>query len=103
MPNIDRSSDVDSADSFLERLKKHPHLLARFQSLLDVVDNSSGDVVKAAEAEQRVVEELRQMGQEALQAWAERKHSRIEAESDSRSDLTRKEKKTSSGRLDLEP
>ena len=103
MPDINRSSEFESTESFLDRLKKHPHLLARFQSLLDVVDNSSGDVVKAAEAEQRVVEELRQMGQEALQAWAERKHSRIEAESDSRSDLTRKEKKTSSGRLDLEP
>ena len=93
MPDIDRSSDVESTLSFLDRLHNHPQLLARFQSLLDLVDNASGDLVKADEAEQRVIEELRLMGQEALQAWADRKHSRIEAESDSRSDLTRKEKK----------
>ena len=103
MPDFNPASDLDSADSLLERLKRHPHLLARLHSLLDVVDNAQGDVVKAAQAEQRVLDELRQMGQEALQAWAQRKHSRIEAEADSRSDLARKEKKTSSGTPDLEP
>lgn len=79
------------------RLAKHPHLQARIGALLDVVENSSGDAVKADEAEQRVAEELRQMGHEALQAWAARKQARLEAASDQRADLSRKEKKGSTG------
>ena len=84
-------------EMLVERLQKHPHLQARIGALLDVVENATGDAVKADEAEQRVAEELRQMGQEALQAWAERKQTRLEAESDKRADLTRKEKKGSTG------
>ena len=84
-------------ETLVERLEKHPHLQARITALLDVVENSAGDVVKADEAEQRVTEELRQMGHEALQAWAERKQARLEAASDQRADLSRKEKKGSTG------
>jgi hypothetical protein len=62
---------------FLERLQRYPQLQAKFEALLDVVENASGDVVKAHEAEQRVFEELRQIGQDALQAWAERKHQKL--------------------------
>ena len=65
--------------------------------MLDVVENAEGDVVKADEAEQRFIEELRLMGLDPLQAWAERKQNKVEAESDKRSDLTRKEKKESTG------
>jgi hypothetical protein len=81
------------SDDFLERLQRHPQLSAKFESLLDVVENASGDVVKAHEAEQRVFEELRQMGQDAIQAWADRKHQKVVTECDSRSDLSRKQKK----------
>jgi hypothetical protein len=35
------------------------------------------------------------MGQQAIQAWAERKQQRIETDCDARSDLARKEKKAS--------
>ncbi|MBA3715772.1 MAG: hypothetical protein H0W76_25545 [Pyrinomonadaceae bacterium] len=84
-------------ETLVARLEKHPHVQARIGALLDVVENSSGDVAKADEAEQRVAEELRQLGHEALQAWAERKLSRVEAASEQRSDLSRKEKKGSTG------
>jgi hypothetical protein len=84
-----------SPSEFLARLQRHPELQAKFDLLLDVVENADGDANKADEAEQRVFEELRQMGQQAMQAWAERKHQRIEADCDTRSDLARKEKKPS--------
>ncbi|MCU0734708.1 MAG: hypothetical protein MUF20_04170, partial [Methylotetracoccus sp.] len=45
-----------------ERLRDHPELRAKVESLLAVVENAAGDVEKAAEAERRVTEELRQMG-----------------------------------------
>lgn len=85
--------EIIRPETLVARLEKHPHLQARIGALLDVVENSTGDAVKADEAEQRVAEELRQMGHEALQAWAERKQARVEAESERRADLTRKEKR----------
>ncbi|QLH48621.1 MAG: ISKra4 family transposase [Candidatus Accumulibacter cognatus] len=56
----------------LERLNRHPTLRARMESLLGVVEDAAGDLEKADAAERRVIEELRQMGNEALAAWAER-------------------------------
>jgi hypothetical protein len=82
-----------NSENFFERLKSYPQLQAKFESLLDVVENASGDVVKVHEAEERVFEELRQMGQDAIQAWAERKHHKLVADCDARSDLSRKQKK----------
>jgi phage shock protein A len=83
-----------SAADFLERLQRYPQLRAKFEALLDVVENASGDVVKAHEAEERVFEELRHLGQDVVQAWAERKHQKLVNECDARSDLSRKQKKT---------
>lgn len=84
--------------SFMQRLKEHPELQARFEELLAVVENAAGASFTADAAEQRVVEELRQMGQSALQAWAERKQQRVEVSYERRSDVRRKEKKSSTGR-----
>ena len=56
----------------LERLNRHPHLRARMESLLAVVEDAAGDCAKADAAERRVIDELRQMGNDALAAWAER-------------------------------
>lgn len=56
--------------SLEERLKSHPTLRNRIEHLLNVVEDSSGDVKKADEAEKKVIETLQQMGQEALESWA---------------------------------
>lgn len=64
------NTDITSSD-FIERVKKHPALLKRFDQLLDIVENSSGDIEKANEAELKVIEELRKMGNEVLTAWGE--------------------------------
>ena len=56
---------------FLTRLNQHPHLRERMEALLNVVENVAGDCTKADAAEQAVIEELRHMGNEALQCWAE--------------------------------
>jgi hypothetical protein len=56
----------------ITRLNHHPHLRERMETLLNVVENVAGDCTKADAAEQAVIEELRQMGNAALQGWAER-------------------------------
>jgi len=62
---------LDQEDAkLLAKLKKHPKLFARMSALVDVVENAGGDLKKAAEAEMRVIEEVRKMGHEALHSWA---------------------------------
>lgn len=77
-----------------ERLRAYPELRARFEEMVAIVENAEGDIVKADEAEQRVIEELRQLGQSALQGWAERKQRRLQRESEGQAGVTRKVKKT---------
>ena len=57
---------------FLSRLNHHPRLRERMDTLLQVVENVAGDWTKADAAEQAVLEEIRKLGHDALQGWAER-------------------------------
>ncbi len=50
-----------------ERLNFHPILRSRVESLLKIVEDTSE---KADEAELRVTEEVRRIGNDALQEWA---------------------------------
>ena len=59
-------------ESFENRLNAHPELRAKFEVLLSIVENAQGDLIRADAAEQRVVEEIRQLGQTALQEWGTR-------------------------------
>jgi hypothetical protein len=90
-------SDKQRAERIAERLIQHPELEAKIEELLDVVDNRSGEANKADDAEDLIWEELRQIGQRAMQEWAERKQERIVVESENRKELGRKEKKGSTG------
>jgi hypothetical protein len=63
-------------ESFEQRLNAHPELRAKFEVLLSVVENAQGDLIRADAAEQRVIEEIRQLGQTALQEWAIRQQQR---------------------------
>ena len=101
MSERERFSLIETASarkrSVDERLKDLPEVRARFERMLDVIENAAGDIEKAAEAERRVIEELRQMGNEVLHGWADRQHQKKEKEFDSKPGVNRKEKKTSTG------
>jgi hypothetical protein len=62
------SNPSQTSESFEQRLNPHPELRAKFEVLLSVVENAQGDLILADAAEQRVIEELRQLGQVALEA-----------------------------------
>ena len=90
-------TDRQQSEELAEQLNRHPEFRDKVKELLDIMDNKSGEANKADDAEDLIWEELRQMGQRALQDWAERKSERIVAESDSRRELSKKEKKGSTG------
>ena len=56
-------------DSFEERLKFHPYLAERFETILRIVEDTADEIKTADEAEQRVTEELRRLGNDVLKEW----------------------------------
>lgn len=91
------SKEFEEQQELGERLAAHPALRARVEQLLALVEGGSQARLTAAGAEERVGEELRQLGQATLQAWAEGQHQRQEQYWDARAGVNRKEKKSSPG------
>lgn len=56
-----------------ERLHAHPVLKKRVESLLQIVEDPSREIETADDAELRVIEEVRRLGNELLQEWASTK------------------------------
>ena len=81
-------------ESVAERLERHPALKARMERMLDVVENASGDVRRADEAERRAIEELRQMGLEAMQDWGQKTSNEAALELEAKGGVVREVKKT---------
>src|SRR2546421_253997 len=78
------NSSVPSKVTLEERLKEYPELKAKIETLLGIIENAGGDIEKAAEAERRIIEELRQMGNEVLHGWARRQQEKKEKEYDAK-------------------
>lgn len=104
MPERERFSVIEITSihkqSLEERLKDLPEVRARFERMLELIENSAGDVEKAAEAERRVTEELRQMGNEVLHGWARRQEQKKEEKFNNKEGVNRKGKKNSTGSHD---
>ena len=104
---VERFSDVEKPfvnqrPSLEERLKEYPELKAKIEAMLAIIENAGGDVEKAAEAERRIIEALRQMGNEVLHGWARRQQQKKEEEYNAKPGVNRKEKKSSTGTRDWE-
>src|SRR5712691_12772197 len=91
------NSAVPSQATLEERLKEYPELKAKIETMLGIIENAGGDIEKAAEAERRIIEEMRQMGNEVLHGWARRQQEKKEQEYNAKPGVNRKEKKTSPG------
>ena len=95
---VERNGDLEercvNKEGLETRLNRHPRLKARLEGLLDIVDNAGGDLEKASATEQRVIEELRRMGNDALHCWAEaQERNKSERLKNSDTDVNKKAKK----------
>ena len=54
----------------IKELRKHPEMLERVQSILDITSNKDGSNKKADEVEDLLVQEMRQLGHASLSEWA---------------------------------
>jgi hypothetical protein len=62
---------------FLERLREHPQLWERFQNILELTRSAEGPVLRADAVEERLIQELRQLGLTSMNEWAKRAELRV--------------------------
>lgn len=97
------NSSANVVGNLEARLNRHPELKDKIEALLSVVENAEGDIVKANAAEERVIEEIRQIGQSALQAWATRQNQvqrEVFTTAQPQAHRTRQKKSTGTAALD---
>jgi hypothetical protein len=86
-----------SDEALLAFLAARPELRDRFVSIVNAVEDADGDLKQADAAEERLFEEMRLFGQEAMQRWAERQVEATEREIRQRPHMHRQGKKKSAG------
>ena len=57
-------------NNLIARLERYPHLLDRVEAILNIAENTTGELDRADDAEMKAIEEMRKLGSELLQAWA---------------------------------
>lgn len=87
----------------LARIKAHPGLRERIKAILDIAENTSGELITADQAEGRAIEEVKKLGQELLKEWAVQQHEKaIETAKKTHPNAKKHEKKSSIGNRHLE-
>jgi hypothetical protein len=82
----------------LERIKAHPGLKERIKAILDIAENTSGELITADQAEGKAIEEVKKLGQELLKEWAVQQHEKaLETAKKTHPNAKRHEKKSSTG------
>ena len=93
----DKTQEADEIQSeearFWERLRQHPELKARFQSILDLAHAADGPIQTADAVEERVIVELRQLGHATMNQWAAQAEPRLADETRAADDTVRRRKK----------
>jgi hypothetical protein len=90
-------SMILSDEAILKGLNANPQIKGRVASLLAAIEDAGGDLKEADAAEMRMIEEIRRMGQEAMQAWADRQIAASEQEVRRDGGVHREGKKNSAG------
>lgn len=80
MNNVLNSVDDAVTGSLDERLANNPELRQRLHTLIGVIEAAGEDCQTAAQAEARVLQEIRRLGLEALGAWSQRAEEHAQAQ-----------------------
>ena len=86
-----------SDEALLAFFQSHPGFRDRLASIVGAVGNVDGDLGEADAAEERLVEEMRLLGREALQGWADERVEATEREVRGQAGMHRHGKKNSTG------
>lgn len=95
-PNpIPTPSLTSSEVRFVEHLREHPELWARFESILALTRNAEGPVKTADEVEELLIQELRTLGNASMNHWAVAVEQRVSQEFKAGDGTVRSRKKRS--------
>lgn len=74
MKNKDRHQSKLSAEELqlIERLREHPELMERFQTILEITASAEGPLKQADEIEELLIQEMRRLGSTTMESWASR-------------------------------
>jgi hypothetical protein len=86
-----------SDEAFCAILAAHPGLRDRFVSIAMAVSDSEGNLKEADAAEERIVEETRELGRAAMQSWSENQVAATEIEIREQPGMQRQGKKNFTG------
>jgi hypothetical protein len=64
----------------IERLRQHPELMERFQSILEITASGDGPVKRADEIEELLIEQMRRLGNASLASWTSRAEKTLGAQ-----------------------
>ena len=77
----------------IQRLREHPQLRERFQSILEISANPDGPLKSADEIEALLIEELRRLGNTTMGEWAASAEKRLGEQLEQRDVWARAHKK----------
>ena len=78
---------------FIEQLREHPEMMARFESILKLTRNEEGPLKSADEVEELLIEEVRRLGNTSMNQWARQAEERVSQEIKSQDPTVRSRKK----------
>lgn len=64
----------------LEALRQQPEMMERVQSIVELARNQDGPLKTADEMEERLIEEIRQLGHSTMTQWAKTAEQRVTTE-----------------------
>jgi len=61
----------------IEQLRQNPDIMARVQSILDITRNAEGPLKSADEVEGLLIQEMRRLGKTTMNQWAAQAEERV--------------------------
>jgi hypothetical protein len=93
----------NEAKLLVDRILAHPGLKERVDAILDIAENTSGELITADQAEGKAIEEVQKLGKELLKEWAFQRHKQaVEIAKSTHPTAKKHEKKSSIGNQHLE-
>jgi hypothetical protein len=85
---------VSAAEAQLfERLRQHPEMMERVQSILEIAYNTEGPLKSADQVEELLIQEMRRLGNTSMHQWATQAEQRVSRELKARDGTVRSRKK----------
>ena len=69
-----------SEAQLLERLRQHPEIMERVQSILEIAYNTDGPLKSADQVEELLIQEMRRLGNASMHQWATQAEQRVSRE-----------------------